>query len=391
MPKSLVALLDGTWNTVESQTNIWKLGQLLAGDRADGGPQVVRYDPGVGTAFGLKLVGGLFGYGLEENAREAYAWIRDNWEDGDDVYLFGFSRGAFTARSLAGVIARCGLAKRDGTLTIDDAFGRYKRMREDRSIRRLQELHFDRERGQGPPFTAEDELFFAQSRRIPIRFVGVFDTVGALGVPFGDIPGVSRRSFAFHDTRLSTVVRSSRQAIAIDEQRAAYAPTRWKSFTPQPPPDRPRPAPDAEQRWFCGAHANVGGGYRGNELSDIPLAWLMREAATAGLAFSRPYEPRPDAFRADIRDSFREFAWGLYALARLWRRFDRVIQEPPFPVEGGILNPVNETIDGSVFDRWRADPAYRPRPITEWAARIGADPAAIRGPVAAATGVPLSP
>src|SRR6266481_2636671 len=111
-PKQRLALFfDGTWNTPEDNTNVWRLDLMLAQAGPDGVPQRKFYDPGVGTHWYDRLSGGAFGAGLSENVEQGYRWLMDNYNPGDEIYIFGFSRGAFTARSLAGVIARCGLLK----------------------------------------------------------------------------------------------------------------------------------------------------------------------------------------------------------------------------------------------------------------------------------------
>jgi uncharacterized protein (DUF2235 family) len=114
--KRIALFLDGTWNTVSDNTNIWRMRALCAETSIDGARQTIYYDQGVGTRFGEYFCGGMFGYGLDRNVRAAYRWLIETYSPGDDIFLFGFSRGAFTARSLTGLIARCGLLQRRAAL-----------------------------------------------------------------------------------------------------------------------------------------------------------------------------------------------------------------------------------------------------------------------------------
>ena len=228
--------------------------------------------------------------------------------------------------------------------------------------------------------------------------IGVWDTVGALGIPFGNIPGISRRRFGFHNTRLSTIFEHAYHALALDEHRAAFAPTLWTRFTPDipDPPGKRRVRPTVvEQRWFAGAHANVGGGIAGDDMPQLPLAWLMKKAGDVGLAWRGEVVPTGYEISGDIHDSFKSFLRGCYRLFKLGRRFHRRIAAPATPDDKGSWLSVNETIDGSVFDRWRKVAAYRPTSLARWAAGLGIDPARLHGAVDAQTGslveMPTSP
>jgi hypothetical protein len=223
--------------------------------------------------------------------------------------------------------------------------------------------------------------------------IGVWDTVGALGVPFGNIPGISKRRMGFHNTRLSTLFQHAYQALAIDEHRKAYAPTLWTRFTPtKPDPSgtrRARPR-EVEQRWFIGAHANVGGGIAGDDLPQLPLAWLMEKAGALGLAFRGRVDLVGGEETGLVSDSFASFLGGFYRITRLGRRYYRPIDVEPQPVKDGTAKTANETIDASVFDRWRADKTYRPANLVEWARRCGCDPANLTGTIDAVTGAPVA-
>jgi len=393
--KRLALFLDGTWNTVKSKTNVWLLSRQIAD--SDGTiKQECFYQAGVGTKWYDGLRGGALGYGLSKHVLEAYEWILANYEDGDQIFIFGFSRGAFTARSLAGLIARCGLLRKGAGIDPKELYLRYERPQATRPIYTLDYL-----KSIGGALTMDEEILLLSSRRVQIRAIAVWDTVGALGVPFGDIPGLSRKEFQFHNTRLSNIFDYAFHALAIDEHRQAFVPTLWSRFVPEPP-DPPPPAaprePVVEQRWFIGAHADVGGG-NPTALPEIAMAWLAEKAEQAGLALKEPSVSSPAAFRAPITDSFADFAFGLYKLLKGGKKFIRTIQaarilketheETGKPQRAGWVETVNETIDASVFDRFRADPSYRPPALMNWAGLHGVDPASVHGAVECPTAGPV--
>jgi uncharacterized protein (DUF2235 family) len=381
--KRVVVLLDGTWNNLPDNTSVWRLCQLIAPEDAAGLPQKIYYSSGVGTAHGRRVIGGAFGYGLSDEVSKAYRWLMGNYDQGDQVFLFGFSRGAFTARSLAGMIARCGLLRPGSPLSVEELYERY-RLEDDAPS--LVDLY----RTRGLPPAARRLL--RHSRRIPIKMIGVWDTVGALGVPFGNIPGISRKRFGFHNTSLSTLFEHAYHALAIDEHRAPFSPTLWSKFVPteldQPKKRRTR-ASIIEQRWFAGSHANVGGGNGGDDMPQLPLAWLMAKAGNLGLAYRGAVEPRGHERFGDIEDSFSSFLFGTYKLIRIGKRHYRPIADDAVEVVGGKVSSVGETIDASVFDRWRKYKTYRPLNLLDWANRKGVDVAKMRATVCAHTGLPL--
>ncbi len=262
MSKRIVFCFDGTWQAPLNGTNVYRLYKALPVS-AD---QVTYYDDGVGAdATGLnRVLQGAFGEGLLQKIQDGYTKIAHVYEEGDEVYLFGFSRGAYTARSLAGMIANCGLPR--GSFTDDcvtKAFDAYRNKDKRASI--LASL--------GPCGLAD----------VSIRMVGVWDTVGSLGIPaiFGQ---VDPKAYGFLDTGLHPDVKNAYHALAIDEKRPQFPATLWSG----------NPAPDQiiEQVWFTGCHSDVGGGVPpgagvdgSTRLCDITLAWMMSKAQALGLTF----------------------------------------------------------------------------------------------------------
>lgn len=339
-PRNLVALFDGTWNKPESGTNVERFRQLIAPRDAVGNPQIVNYLPGVGTEHGIgRLIGGAFGYGLSANVKDGYRWLCETFAPGDAIYLLGFSRGAYTARSLGGMIRKCGLLRSADAAGIDAAYAFYR----DTQIK--------------PGDDAALAWRAARSVETRIRFIGVWDTVGALGIPdtAAWIP-FSRKRYEFHDTDLSSIVQYAYQALALDEHRADFKPTKWMRYPATTAPGESTTAKkseqiDVEQRWFVGSHADVGGGYAKDGaghapdlLPDLPLAWLQAKAQAAGLASTAPLVP-PNAIAAIPRNSYAEFMGGLYKLFH-----------SPFNRTFGT--GVNETIDASVWGHVQAVNAY---------------------------------
>ena len=227
--KRLAIFLDGTWNEPGDNTNVWRMKLMVADAGADGVRQVSYYDEGVGTTWYTRLRGGAFAKGLSKNVRQAYQWLMEHYNDGDDVFVFGFSRGAFTARSLTGMIAKCGLLRPGAPMPVIQVFERYRRGPKARPLYRLEYLN---RHGPGD-FDLEERWLLEYSTRIPIKLIGVWDTVGTLGIPLGRIRGISRSTLHFHHTRLSKIFEHAYQALAIDEHRKPYRPSVWTKFTPK--------------------------------------------------------------------------------------------------------------------------------------------------------------
>lgn len=373
--KRLVLFLDGTWNSIESNTNVWRMRALCAAQGRDGRPQLVYYEIGVNG-----FLGGVFGKGLDENIRGAYEWLVENYNPGDEIYIFGFSRGAYTARSLASLVAMNGILQAGSPIGVSELFDRYKRANET-TIWTLQEM---RDAGNTSTFTQQEIWLLKYSQSAKINVVGVWDTVGSVGWELGNIPGISRSSFGYQQTGLRIHIENAYHALAIDEHRRDFSPTLWSVRFPKDkkaPVAKWRPLVSVEQRWFVGAHANVGGGYPTDLLAQAPLRWMMKKAESHGLTFRSEVELDGDVKTAPIADSYSEFMGGGYAF--LQDRFYRPIGAPPDIQDNGAHVNVNETIDVTVFDRWRADPTYRPDNLLEWSRRKGVDPALLHSSVRA--------
>lgn len=369
--KRLVIYLDGTWNSVNSNTNVWRMRALTSSKSSDGRPQLIYYEVGVNG-----FLGGVFGQGLTENIRLAYEWLVENYSEGDEIYIFGFSRGAFTARSLAGLVSIVGVLKAGSPISIAELFDRYKRSDEE-SIWRLKE---DEAAGKDPKLTMQERWLLKYSQPAKIKVVGVWDTVGSIGVKSFNIDGFSRSTFSYLQTGLRIHIENNYHALSIDEHRSDFEPTLWTVRRPRDPNAvaamaRPRSIESVEQRWFVGAHANVGGGYEADLLAQAPLRWMIKNAQRHGLTFRSEVDLDGDALRAEIADSYKEFGGGAYSL--VYPRLYRPIGRAPEVREDGTHANVNETVDASVFQRWRADPGYRPKNLVEWASRRRIDPATV--------------
>ncbi len=377
--KRIALFLDGTWNTVDSNTNVWRLKSLCAQTPE----QLVYYSAGVGTQSGEKVTGGMFGIGINDEVTAAYEWLIEHFQPGAQLFIFGFSRGAFTARSLAGFISKCGLLKPGSPVSLPQMFERYRKGNVPTSILKLQTMP-------DAGLSQEDLWIKHYSRSIPIWFQGVWDTVGALGMPLPLMPHVSKADFAFLETDLHINDTHAYHALAIDEHREAFEPTLWIKTTPkQGDCPAPRDLANVEQRWFVGAHANVGGGYQNDLIAQIPLVWLMSKATDKGLLFTDTVTLDGDPIPCQIHDSYAEMAHHLYQIFTLDHRYFRPIGAAPKDTGSAIVTTINETIDSTVFARWRADATYRPQNLADWAKAHNVDPATLTQPVFAKDATPL--
>lgn len=371
--KRLALFLDGTWNTVQDNTNIWRLRSLIAPKSLDGLEQRSFYSTGLGTKFGEKYRGGIFGRGIDTAITSAYEWLVDNYQSGDEIFIFGFSRGAYTARSLSGFISKCGLLRTGAPLGVNQLYKRYRR-RDQFTVRKINE---ESQKG-NPNLSFEEKWIHKHSDPVNIKFIGVFDTVGALGVPFPVWRSLKGEAYPFLNTGLRRNYEYAFHALAIDEHRKSFSPTLWTNFGAENA--KLRPIEKTEQRWFVGAHANVGGGCFSDVLAELPVKWLADKASGVGLSFTAQFAQSGQLAEAGISDSFAEFMYGLYRLSKFGIRHHRGIGIPPAQ-EGPNVKNINETIDSSVFERWRSNPKYRPKSLERWAEKWAIDPAKIRGSV----------
>lgn len=264
--KRLVVCCDGTWQDLRSPypSNVVKLAQSVKPIATDKTPQIIFYDEGIGTdSQATKLLGGATGLGIDRNIQDAYRFLCLNYISGDEIYLFGFSRGAYTVRSLAGMIYCSGLLARPHINRAPEAYELYR----NRDIKPKDKKAADYREQYG--------------ERVPITLLGCFDTVGSLGIPglpaFKQFQQQLNRRYKFHDTTLNKGIQNALHAVAIDEIREAFDVTPMKKN------------PDAEnqrviQVWFPGAHGCVGGGteeYSG--LSDAALQWMLDSTRNLGL------------------------------------------------------------------------------------------------------------
>jgi Uncharacterized alpha/beta hydrolase domain (DUF2235) len=265
MSKNVALFFDGTWNRPHERsdkganTNVRKL--FLAAD--DSPRQVARYIAGVGTSGSKSrdALGGLGGLGVSENIRDGYAELVEHYVPGDHLYLFGFSRGAYTARSLAGFVRCVGLLLNAHIDRVPEAFELYKSSAraEDSDLWPFLRQILRRENLEAAP--------------VSVYLIGVWDTVGRLGIP-GPLGVIPNPAVRFHRTDLPDNVTHARHALALHELRPQFEPVMWTSYLPPQ---------TLKQVWFAGAHADVGGGYDDARLSDLALAWMAEEAARLGL------------------------------------------------------------------------------------------------------------
>ncbi|MBV0932287.1 DUF2235 domain-containing protein [Marinobacterium weihaiense] len=261
--KHIIICSDGTWQSPESETatHVLRIARGLAAQDAAGHQQVVFYDWGLG-ADGHALSAGLTGQGIDKNILDCYRFIVHNYDIGDRLYLFGFSRGAYTVRSLAGLIHNSGILRREHAQQIEAAYCLYRRR-----SRRSAPHH-------EPARAFRRQYAVADSSRV--HFVGVLDTVGALGIPAPFLGTLGTDRYLFHDTRPSAIINHARHAVAIDENRQDFEPALWHASD----------GIDLQQVWFAGVHSDVGGGYADHALGDHAAQWLAREAQRCGLALA---------------------------------------------------------------------------------------------------------
>jgi len=348
--KNIVLLCDGTWNKADqvidgkkAPTNVVKIMRVLARNDKKKVPQLVYYDEGIGAAEkGLnKVIAGMVGLGIDENIKQAYRFLCSNYEPGDKIYLFGFSRGAYTARSIAGMVRNCGILRRDHSDMIPEAFNIYR----SRSV------------DDKPDSKKMAEFVKKYSNEASAYFVGVWDTVGALGVPIKGMRKLFYKKFNFHDVKLSSTIRYAYHAVAIDELRVDFAPTLWQlSDSAVQATKKGKPLQTLEQIWFAGVHSNVGGGYTQTGLSDLALHWMINKAEASGLAFDKALVGRLPL--GNEKETPENSYKGFFALKKKHFR----------PI--GVVGNGCEVVDSSVVKKYQgAKGGYHPKNLEDYISR----------------------
>ena len=337
--KRIAIFCDGTWNTPDEnvdgklcQTNVVKMANALCDNSLDGKVQLLYYDTGIGSEGNLfeRVFDGATGNGISRNILQAYRFIIKNYEPGDELYFFGFSRGAFTVRSLAGLIRNSGILKVENLDKVDAAYRIYKSRKPEHQPREVEATLFRKT--------------FAVAETTQIKFIGVWDTVGALGNPLL-LNGILSRKNGFHDTDLSTRIENAFHALAIDEKRKNFEATLWHQ-------QNNHGDQVLEQVWFQGVHSDVGGGYVESGLSDIALNWLLVKAKSCDLHFD-PIQLNPDPLSKK-----HESYIGFYQLQTSYFR--------PIGVKDPKKGHTNESVHPSVIERYKTDPSYRPENLVKY-------------------------
>ncbi len=323
--KRVVICSDGTWQTPnqDNATHVLEMARAVLPTAPDGTTQVVFYDWGVGTDNWLnRLVGGISGKGIDKNIRDCYRFLVHNYEDGDEIYLFGFSRGAYTVRSLAGLIRNCGILKKAKADKIDDAYALYRR------------------RDADPKSKKAKKFRRKHSREATVRFIGVWDTVGALGIPLRGLSALTAQRYKFHDVKLSSRVPFAYHALSIDERRRPFRPSLWKA--------EPKPGQTVEQVWFAGVHSDVGGSL--DPVLGMPsLDWMKERASYVGLALDETLAP-PDEDECPPK-AIKPAGWLGRTVARLRERLSQ-----PRP----IIGDGTQWVHPSALDHYASSPSGAP-------------------------------
>lgn len=337
---NIIICADGTWNRPEEDlekdhaTNVLKVARAIKPKMGEL-KQHVFYDWGLGS-YHSSVSAGVTGSGIHKNILDGYRYIVQNYAPGDRIFLFGFSRGAYTVRALSGLINNCGIIKRSDARLIQRAWEIYKRPSK-------------RYSPSGDASIAFRQTHCHVSRKV--HFIGVWDTVGSLGVPFS-LLGLLDRKDEFYDTKMGGNINIARHALAIDEKREDFAPTLWVS----------REDVDLKQVWFAGAHSDVGGSYPPDKqtntvASDTPLAWMIDEAKLAGLKFEPHITQRlSDGTGAPLHKSRRH-------IFRIKRSLHRPLADKRSP----------SSIHSSVKVRYLQDQNYRPPKLQELVDSVGWD------------------
>lgn len=397
--RRLTLCFDGTWNTVESRTNVSRLFEAILDKGADGVEQLKFYDEGVGAAAEATtpwtkvkdaLMGGIFGDGVQRNVLQAYCWLIDHYGDQDytddgrpEIFIFGFSRGAFTARLLAGLVGACGVLKKDAVLALKDQYPDKdhpaRRVVWNNPVVQQAWSHYKPGRSAwrslawpGSATAQSVAKTFDDGRRpVPIKLLGVWDTVGKYGIPTWRWGNGFFKPICFSDYTIGRHVLHARHAMAIDEHRNDFNVRPWTrasvSWVSKACAERGKPLPCTmiKQRWFAGAHAQVGGGYENDQLCHHPLRWMAEEAQAFGLGLrvagakqTLRFAPLMRDHLAPVIDSHAEFAYGLYR----WLSDPIMRQIQVGATSDGERREYSMEIDidPSVSDKVIGDASYRP-------------------------------
>lgn len=339
--KRIAIFCDGTWNTPDKeengkncQTNVVKLANALSAASKDGTAQLLYYDTGIGSEGKMttRVFDGATGYGISAKILQAYRFIINNYEQGDELFLFGFSRGAFTVRSLSGLIRNSGILKTVNLNLVEKAY----------SIYRSRHPRFQ-------PREIEATLFrktYAIEVTTQIKFIGVWDTVGALGNPL-PVKGFGNKRNQFHDTDLSSRISNAYHALAVDEKRKNFEATLWHQQAHST-------GQVLEQVWFPGVHTDIGGGNPETEsgLSDIALQWMLQKAQSCNLSFDMM------AINPDPMAKMHESYQGFYKLQPKWYR--------PIGLTEPLKGNTNESLHPAVMLRYNDDTNYRPKNLSDF-------------------------
>jgi uncharacterized protein (DUF2235 family) len=347
--KRLILCFDGTWNTLtkpDEATNVVRIAQAVKPVDSKGVPQVVYYNSGVGSGGYLdQILGGVFGVGVKGNVKRGLTFLSFNYDSGepenegdpvrtpDEIYIFGFSRGAYTARALAGVLGAIkGIPKVSKFGAAETLWAHYRQDPGKREEKKgeVQKIVYD--------MPADGKL---------IKCVAVWDTVGSYGIPSTGLSGLARRITSwtrnFRDNEIGRHIAHGFHAMAIDERRRAFTTTAWVEREKSNDEPSVVAEPKVEQVWFAGAHANVGGGYAQTGLSDHALLWIMaRVQEETGLEFTDSYI-QDNFFPCSACSSYRSYrGWWL---SSLWP----AIRSIPKRVSGAITGqPGQRILDGRV-------------------------------------------
>lgn len=282
--KRLILCEDGTWLNSDSgslqgslniPSNVTRISRCIKPISAQGIPQVVYYHYGVGAGGGfLNKLAGLSGAGLGEIVREGYTFLATNYTPGDELFVFGFSRGAFTARSIVGLIDQIGLLTKTGLPYLAEVFRDVQHRHDPNYVPKYPNLPFpDKPSAADPEYSQQLVRNGLTRMNIPVKVVGVWETVGALGVPkVGWLTRLGLQSnamkeYAFYDTALGNCIEYAFQALALDERRYSFQPAVWEKLQGN--------HTTLTQCWFPGAHSNIGGGYNDQQIATITLAWMV--------------------------------------------------------------------------------------------------------------------